>query len=262
MTSSRLTPPQALDLVSADRVRDMIAHADAELSALERDAETSTSAADRAEGAVKEAGLDPEATTWTMVRLQRFLDGLRDETQRDVETMLELARQQARFRLSEVGAPGPGSMTTPPPAAPVFSSPTAPVIVSTPPASSFDTGPSQANRAFVAVAETAVLTAPVAETAAPHLALVNDAPSGASPVSVPVAVAAAPVAPAPTAPVVVAPAPVAAVAVAPTPTPQPVAAPAVSPDKKEGRLHRLPISAILEVVAVLLILVFILLRLS
>jgi hypothetical protein len=77
--------------------------------------------------------------------------------------------------------------------------------------------------------------------AAPHLTLVTPAPV-------------VPTAPAPAQPV----------AAAPTATQQPLPRPAAAsaPAAKPGLLRRLPISAILEVVAVLLILVFILLRLS
>jgi hypothetical protein len=274
MTASRLDPPQALDLVPAEQVRDIIANTDSELSELERSAEFAHDAAERAERAISEAGLDPESSAWTMVRLQRFLAGLRDEAQRDVETMLELARHQARIRSNEVGAsrdvprpvvraaapvvPAPAPVAPSP--APVAAPVAPPVAVSPPveaPAAAGVTpapgpaGPAASAAVAVPVAEPAceepgVPLAPEPE-AAPHLTLVTPAPV-------------VPTAPAPAQPV----------AAAPTATQQPLPRPAATqptpaasaPAAKPGLLRRLPISAILEVVAVLLILVFILLRLS
>jgi hypothetical protein len=106
MTPSRLDPPVALDLVPAEHVREIIATTDVELTQLERSAADARAAAEHAEHAASEAGLDSESSAWTMVRLQRFLDGLRDETQREVDTMLELARQQAMMRRAEGRAGG------------------------------------------------------------------------------------------------------------------------------------------------------------
>jgi hypothetical protein len=105
MTSSfRLTPPEPLDLVPAEQVRAMIASTDRELATLEREAETARGAADAAEARAREAGVDGRASTWAMVRMQRFIDGLRSEADRDVNEMLDVARARARARLDDAHA--------------------------------------------------------------------------------------------------------------------------------------------------------------
>ena len=260
MTASRLDPPRALDLIPAEQVRDIIARTDHELTELERSAEDAHGAAERAERAVREAGLDPESSAWTMVRLQRFLEGLREETQRDVETILELARQQARIQLTEM----PGVAPVPAPARGDRAQPVVPVVLERPPSPPAPRDPSPPLTAAAAIA---IATAPMAEPAfaqpaaqpiaqpvepepAPRLVVVPPAVDQPASAPAPVAVPSTPADAPP-------PAPSAARAPAPA-----AVAPVVAAEKKAGLLHRLPISAILEVIAVLLILVFILLRLS
>ena len=263
MTVSRLDPPRALDLIPAEQVRDIIARTDHELTELERSAEDAHGTAERAERAVREAGLDPESSAWTMVRLQRFLEGLRDETQRDVETMLELARQQARIQLTEM--PGASAVPSPVPA-PVRgdrAEPVAPVVLERPASPPAPSDPLPPVTAVAVGGAVAVATEPMAEPAfaQPEVQPVEPEPAPRL-VVVPPAVDEPASAPAP---VVVpnapddAPRPAPAAARAPAPA---ASAPVVAAEKKAGLLHRLPISAILEVIAVLLILVFILLRLS
>jgi hypothetical protein len=206
-----------------------------------------------------------------MVRLQRFLDTLRAEAQRDAEATIAVAHQRARIRVEDARA---GSLRPGQPAPDSFAPTTGWQVESPPPAHRDTVAPVAA----VVPPPAAVVPLPtdVAPTPAPPTVSTNG--------HVPVATVLAPVTQAPIAqvvepptvqvpPVVIPPiaaAPVAQVApppmapqqhVAPAPPVQPVAAP-VSARKKKGVLRRLPIAAILEVIAVLLVLVFILLRLS
>src|SRR5262245_6507370 len=124
MAAPRLTPPEPVDLVPVERVRELIARTQRELTDLGNAAEASVAEADELEAHTQDAGLDDQTSTWTMVRLQRFLDDLRAESDSDVAAIVQVARQRARIRLDEAraaaaairaGAPPPSH----PPAAPV-----------------------------------------------------------------------------------------------------------------------------------------------
>jgi len=319
---SRLTLPEPVDLVSAEEVNATIAQIDRDLSDLERRADEASTRADIAESRAAELGIDGKASTWAMVRLQRFLDGLRAENDHDIDEMLDVAKARAAARLEEADAaaiaimrPGAvgreprngtsannGAATAPTPVAPTPVASAAPVV---PPALLDVEDPAIASMSAIAFDQDSA-SAGVVDAPPIAVAPVAVAPVVVAPVPEPVVEAPAPVAAAP-APVIEAPAPAAAAPVivapvvvppgateavttetpdaAPTAEPSPavhttpatvadpMTEPAPSADaqefwpeaeapKKKGFLRRIPVSAILEILAVVLILVFILLRLS
>src|SRR5262245_25902084 len=96
-----LQEPEILDLVEADQVSDKVANTRRELALLEREAEAAMAAALEAEEAARTVNIDAAATTWTIVRLQRFLGELRAEAERDADTMLDVARYHAQMRIED-----------------------------------------------------------------------------------------------------------------------------------------------------------------
>ena len=104
MVPNRLAPPEPIDLVSADEVERLISSTDEELAALDREAVAALAAADEAEAWMRSAQVDEQSSTWAMVRLQRFLAALREEAERDSETVVELAQRRAAFQLAEARA--------------------------------------------------------------------------------------------------------------------------------------------------------------
>ena len=256
-TSLRAPRPEAMELIDADRVGDLLTSTEQRLRDLEEEANRTVAAAADAEGAAEKVEADPASTTWTLVRLQRFITDLRNEAVRDAETIIEVARQHANIRVDEARLMAergidpstvelearrrvpPPTVVPDPPTAPV--PPVAPVAA--PPA------PPVAASPVAPVIPAAVVAAAAMPAAAP-VAPVPPAP-------VPPVAPVVPVAPvAPTAPVI-SPTPV-----APEPAPiEPVATP--TPTAKKKRKKRfLPFSVVLEVLAVVLLLVFIVLRLS
>src|SRR5262249_51607817 len=91
-----LTPPEPLELVSADEATAIIDETRADLDSLEARAAESRRVADAVEARAAEEGADERASTWAIVRLQRFIDGLRAEAEHDAETVVEAARRGAR----------------------------------------------------------------------------------------------------------------------------------------------------------------------
>jgi hypothetical protein len=98
---TRLPPPELVDLIPAEDVRSIISRTDCELAALERQAAEATSSAEREEDRVRDLGVDGEASTWAMVRLRRFLDGLRAETEQEVDSIVDLAREHASLYVEQ-----------------------------------------------------------------------------------------------------------------------------------------------------------------
>jgi hypothetical protein len=101
MSPSRLSPPQQLDIVPASEVGSILEQTDRDFVELERVHEETRAEAEEAEALAAAEGVDPKSSTWTMVRLQRFLDGLREEATRDASATVEVAQQRARVRLEE-----------------------------------------------------------------------------------------------------------------------------------------------------------------
>lgn len=272
MTPSRLAPPEPVDLVPADEVSELIAAADRDLTELELRVEQATAAADEAEGWVRESGVDEQASTWTLVRLQRFVTDLREEADRDAHDVIEVATHRAALRHSQAqaeiarldrkpaddGSAGPFTIEMP------FA--VAPYRIGVPPVPE----PAPAQDAADIAAAPVMFVAPVA----PDAPATPVAPVGFLPganvdeelhEAAAVAAAAAPVA---VVDPLVEPAPAPAVAEAPPSAPGHGGAetadfwPPEPATTARQRRFRLPLSAILEVAAVVLILVFILLRLS
>jgi len=287
----RLTPPSPVDVVPVDRVAEVIESADREISELEQRAADLRARAERAEVDAKTSGMDPEASTWGILRLQRFLDLLREETTRDAAATVDIAKHRARLRLEDARGGGQATavglslpvmdrpwpetngfasapLTAVPVAVPPEPRPTpepVPVsVVSEPEGSNgssaiaFAPSSAQPSATNGAASKSPTLLAPVVadQTMAAPLA---PQPQYAEPPTGPAAREAEFWATPTTAVAVAVPeAPVAAppsVAPQPAPVPQPTT-------QQRGLLRRIPLSAIFEVLAVLAILVFILLRLS
>jgi len=307
----RVQAPEALDLVDAAQFSGDVAEIERELAELTERAAAAVAAADDAETTARSVDIDVAATTWTIVRLQRFLDDLRAEAERDAATMVEVSRYHARVRAAdarEMVTRGdrhrrPAVIDSGVAADPVvadvprlpFATPAAPATPVVPlvvPASAV-IGPTP-----VADPVAAMPTAPVAAVVTPPLPQAQPMPVAPQPSAFapapqiqpqPMPVAQQPpafVQPQPQPPIAPA-AAVAAVAVpraavAPPPpvlAPQPpVVAPVVQEpeappagnqkpskkSKKSGARKRrgLPLSAILEILAVLLLLAFIVFKLS
>ena len=100
-TSLRAPRPEAMELIDADRVGDLLTSTEQRLRDLEEEANRTVAAAADAEGAAEKVEADPASTTWTLVRLQRFITDLRNEAVRDAETIIEVARQHANIRVDE-----------------------------------------------------------------------------------------------------------------------------------------------------------------
>src|SRR5262245_8128046 len=100
----RLQAPEVLDLVEADQVGEQIANTERDLADLEQRATEASNAATRAEDAAQAVNIDTSATTWTIVRLQRFLEDLRAEAERDARAMIDVARHHAQLRVDDARA--------------------------------------------------------------------------------------------------------------------------------------------------------------
>jgi hypothetical protein len=309
MVADRLTPPAPFEVVSGEQVGHIIEATDREFVELERRAAEVRAEADEATRRAEAAGVDPNSSTWTMVRLQRFLDGLRDEAQRDAAATIEVARHRARLRVEEARE-GNGRSSSAPSMTP-FVVPTVPVEpftsawapspddsalplardVPDPGQQAMATGAAVAGLGAVATVaredDASALSTPQTSAAPPPIApFVGADPAGsqasaavptASVVAsevhqfAPEALSGAPVddlapptfeawAPPPSVPAAVAP----TVAFTEERTSEKKGKRrAPKPPKAKGhKARRIPVSAMLEVVAVLLILVFILWRLS
>jgi hypothetical protein len=274
MTDLRVTPPEPVELVSAAEAASLIAEVDRELAALERRAAEARETADAVQARAEREGADEGVSTWAIVRLQRFIDGLRVEAERDAETVVEAARRGAReqsdARLADDArwrhallpvvrpappdpvAEAPGTM-----AAPVVAPVGGTAVESAP--VGLEPGPEPEPRVqdVSPVPEASVSWAPLS----PERPTTNGhTPEDGAPAANAVPVAAPPLEPPPVIVPAVANAPVeVAVPVTPAPAPAPIAA---RPAPKKRFLRGFPLSAVLEVLAVLLVLLFILLRLS
>src|SRR5262249_45685350 len=60
--------------------------------------------AEEMERVAADTGVDPLSSSWTMVRLQRFLNDLRSEAERDAAATIEVARHRARVQVEEARA--------------------------------------------------------------------------------------------------------------------------------------------------------------
>jgi hypothetical protein len=267
VTTTQLTTPEPVELLAADEVSALVAQTQRDLASLEQRVADARAAADALEERARAEGADERASTWAIVRLQRFIDGLREEAERDAETVVEAARRRTRLRIDPLldhpvtTKERPQSASRPPVAPPPGATPVPP----TPTLRSVAEPASQLDGSAASLA--VPIEAPVGASPPASSAPTTEPPSLRWTHEVP----AAPAGPAPA----VAPAPsvgaervaVGASAVSPTPAPlspappPPSTAPSPRP-KKQGLLRGFPLSAVLEVIAVLLVLLFILLRLS
>ncbi len=252
MTSLRVPLPEPFDLVPVEEVERLVAETDREFQLLERRAADAVAAAEAAERRQRELAWDDTTSTWTIVRLQRFLDQLRHETEQERAAILEVAELRARLivREAELREPFTPSASLSDLDAALFGAGPAPVEVVPP----------------IVVVPPVEVAAPVATIAPIAIPAVLPVPV---PTPIPEPVAAAPI----VAPEVLDPptlgfAPLTAAPEAPAaPAAAPVTGPAAQPefwiveDAVERRRFA-PLAALLEIAAVLLILVFILIRLS
>src|SRR3974377_2288097 len=97
MTATRaLNPPVLLDFVPAQTVRALIEQVDRDFTDLEHRAADATALADELEARAADEGIGPQSSQWGMEKLQRFLDDMRDEVDRDAAATVEVARHRAR----------------------------------------------------------------------------------------------------------------------------------------------------------------------
>jgi len=331
MSNPRLTLPESLDIIPASEVSQLIEATDSDFAEVESRARAAVDEADRAEAEARDAGLDTEDATWSMVRLQSFITSLREEAERDAAATIEVARHRARVRLQDAAveaeqirqglAPVLVNGSTPPAgfAAPAVGDParipTEDIEVhEVPHASSVPTGaPVEPTSTRVsptpvpasAITHAAPMTASWPQDAFPHphaqsgTTVKVAAPVAAAAVAMSAPPSAPPAPPEPVAPsgpdpraddhawlfaheaeaasapggvddqssfldeeLFAAPVEAAPAPRQPAPEQPPMAQPVPAAPTRPRRRGRIPVSAILEVLAVLLILVFILLRLS
>ena len=114
MNQTKLPKPQAIDVVPASDVSALIEATDRAFVQLERELEIARSEAEQLESLAAAEGIDPAASTWTMVRLQRFLEDLRDEARRDAAATVDVAQQRVRLDMDEAASMvGFGDASTP-----------------------------------------------------------------------------------------------------------------------------------------------------
>jgi hypothetical protein len=101
VTGPKLPKPQALDVVPASEVGALIEETDRVFVDLERELQAVNAEAAEVEALAAVEGIDPSASTWTMVRLQRFLDDLREEARRDAAATIGVAEQRVRVERAD-----------------------------------------------------------------------------------------------------------------------------------------------------------------
>ena len=104
MTDVRIAAPEPVELISATVVDELVAQTRQELALLERELADANAAADATEARALAEGADERSTNWTMVQLQRFLNGLRDKLDLEVQAMSEVAQHRADRRVAEARA--------------------------------------------------------------------------------------------------------------------------------------------------------------
>jgi hypothetical protein len=104
MEPNGLGPPDPVELVPAASAHATITNTTRDLAQLRREADLARLAAYAAEGRAAEAGVDGQSATWALVHMQRLLDELRADVERDVQTLRDLAKDRARVRLDQARA--------------------------------------------------------------------------------------------------------------------------------------------------------------
>ena len=128
-TESRLTPPRPVELVPPDEAGAIIDGAHRELAELEARAERVRVMAEETRARADREGADERASAWAIVRLQRFLDGLREEAEHDARVVVMAAQRSASIVLDpmvdEPLTPRPVAATPPAPVVLPVAEPTA-----------------------------------------------------------------------------------------------------------------------------------------
>ena len=263
----------AIEIIPAEQIRPLIEATRRELQILERTAAEAIAAADDAEEWARAETNDGSTSTWSLIRMHREQ---RDDAERDAQVMIELATRHAhhvlrdaRTQADELLARGTRTEVRHEPVVPIVVAPPAPVaIVPPPPVVVPQPGP-------VTVPEPAPAPSPPAPPAPVEVVAPPEPPTVVAPPPAPPTIVPEP------APVAPATASYAAVVSEPEPpatqlvtefAPPEFGTPAVATaataegfwpaETNERRRFSLPISAVLEAAAVLMILIFILLRLS
>jgi hypothetical protein len=275
-----------VELVSLDEVQALITQFDAEISELEERAAQATSAAEQCEARASLLDLSGQNRTWAMASLQRFLAEWEQEVGAEARSIVEGARSGARLRIDEAHAEaarlrrayGEQPFLRPLDA---FAEPDVPKPDSVEPVELPGTTPAIAVEPAASAVEVPAVSLVVSpEAPAPTPAMAESpATEGSSGVTM--------VMPLPEHPNGSAPADsdedvIFGMAAPAVPVPTPVERPAESQEEPEASspdrqddfwpatqaprrkslFRRIPVSAVLEVLAVVLVLVFILLRLS
>jgi hypothetical protein len=94
--TSALTRPEPRRIIPKSVVDALIADADRQISALERQAERALAAADEAEARLDELGIDECASAWATIQLERFVTSLRDDIAIESDAILAEARVRAQ----------------------------------------------------------------------------------------------------------------------------------------------------------------------
>jgi cell division septum initiation protein DivIVA len=99
--TAALTRPEPCRIIPKAVVDALIADADRQTSALERQAERALAAADEAEARLDELGIDERASAWATIQLERFVTSLRADVADESESILAEARVRAQSIVDE-----------------------------------------------------------------------------------------------------------------------------------------------------------------
>jgi hypothetical protein len=104
MTLTPLGRPEPRRLLPATAVEALIAEADQQMTALEREAAAAVAAADAAETQLALAGADERSSAWAMIQLERFVTGLHAEVDAEGAAIVRDAELWARRQLEDARA--------------------------------------------------------------------------------------------------------------------------------------------------------------
>jgi hypothetical protein len=104
MTLTPLGRPEPRRLMPATAVEALIAEADQQMTALEREAAAAAAAAAAAEAQLALAGADERSSAWAMIQLERFVTGLRAEVDAEGAAIVRDAELWARRQLEDARA--------------------------------------------------------------------------------------------------------------------------------------------------------------
>jgi hypothetical protein len=99
-----LVRPEPRRVVPKPVVESLIAHADREISELEREAAIAVAAAQDAEARLAMLGVDERSAAWATVQLERFVARLRAEVEAEAAAVIDEATVSARLMVEEARA--------------------------------------------------------------------------------------------------------------------------------------------------------------